>query len=119
MLSTHEERYMGNSLWASSRGIAVADPNEGEEPDFSDPATIGCLLATAREAWQDAGLCTYVEKDWWGTNGEIGWLPSYGPPERDPILTEQTEGAAIVTVLESAVVNLDRLRFHAEQGGGR
>jgi len=94
-------------------------PSRVVEPDFNDPATLGCLLAAAREAWRDPELCTYAEKHWWGTNGVSGWEPSYGPPDREPILTERTEGAAIVAVLESAVANLDRLRLYVEQRGGR
>jgi hypothetical protein len=30
-------------------------------PDFSDPATIGCLLHQAREAWNDKGLTVVGE----------------------------------------------------------
>lgn len=123
-------RYPSANGWGwrlrSAEDVDIADgwsDREGwsdrMEPNFNDPATIGCLLATAREAWRDAELCTYVEKHWWGTNGVSGWEPSYGPPDREPILTERTEGAAIVAALESAVANLDRLRLYVEQRGAR
>jgi hypothetical protein len=35
--------------------------SELTEPDFSDPATIGCLLHQAREAWNDKGLTVVGE----------------------------------------------------------
>jgi hypothetical protein len=54
MLSTHQARFMGGNLWQQRVGGIFADPNDpkgGEEPDFADPATLGCLLAAVREAW--------------------------------------------------------------------
>jgi hypothetical protein len=39
----------------------MTDDWEAELPDFSDPATLGCLLALVREAWDDPHV--YVAPD--------------------------------------------------------
>jgi hypothetical protein len=44
-------------MWASTNYIMVdGQPKCEFFPDFADPATIGCLLHQAREAWGDPGL---------------------------------------------------------------
>jgi hypothetical protein len=102
MLSNHGARYLGTGLWANSTGVTFADPNEGEEPDFSDPATLGCLMAAAREAWKDPRLCTYPEKRWWGTFGVDG--DDYlGIPKRPSMAVATTEAEALIVALEAAV----------------
>jgi len=57
------------------------DMLKGHYPDLSDPATLGCLLALAREAWGDPRLCVSTRKDdlpgfrvgeigtWWDSEG--------------------------------------------------
>lgn len=48
--------------WFFQEAWARLDPN----PDLSDPATRGCLLALVREAWQDAGIAyCYPVADGW------------------------------------------------------
>lgn len=44
------------------------DRMQGERPDLSDPATLGCLLALVREAWGDPEITTNyhaIEVAWW------------------------------------------------------
>lgn len=55
MLTSHGARYLGFDLWVDrgQRVAVFADPDEGEVPDLTDPATLGCLLALVREAWGD------------------------------------------------------------------
>ena len=75
------------------------------EPDFSDPATLGCLLAAAREAW----ACPILRTSWEGPDLSPGeplpetgrmfwraWLPGY------PVGYGATEAEALVAALESA-----------------
>lgn len=68
-------------------------------PDLADPATLGCLLALAREAWDDpqvhaAPLCGMK-------NNHVGWRIWLG---RDLTLyfDGDTEAEALVAALEAA-----------------
>jgi len=77
----------------------AAYPMPSTPPDLTDPATLGCLLALVREAWDDpqvhaAPLCG-VEND------HIGWRAWFG---RDLTLYFDggTEAEALVAALESA-----------------
>jgi hypothetical protein len=91
-------RYMGDDQWAWSdpyrahvRGIEC-----DEWPDFSDPATLGGLLALVREVREDPLICAYVDNTgcgWWLD----GWADSrlYGD-------LHDTEAAALVAALEAA-----------------
>jgi hypothetical protein len=102
MLSNHGARFLGAGLWANPAGVTFADPNEGEEPDFSDPATLGCLVATVREVWKDPGLYVYLEKGWWVAVGVDG--DDYqGIPQRPYTLTGASEVEALIAALEAAV----------------
>jgi hypothetical protein len=70
----------------------------GAEPDFADPATVGCLLAAAREAWDDDG--TYARpayqpvegNRWLLVPGDGGYAHGWG----------DTEAAALIAALEAA-----------------
>jgi hypothetical protein len=55
---SHAGTDMQHMLVASDHGAVffVGDVDSDERPDFADPATIGCLLHQAREAWGDPGL---------------------------------------------------------------
>ena len=68
-------------------------------PDLTDPATLGCLLALVREAWDDPHAYVLASSPDWYTmrspNGSGGWL---GPSPIDG----STEAAALVCALESA-----------------
>jgi hypothetical protein len=55
-----EPRYFHNgNIWYGARDHGL--------PDFSDPATLGCLLALVREAWGDSKTCARpdLEDDVW------------------------------------------------------
>jgi hypothetical protein len=45
----------------ASCGLRINEPAASLVPDFSYPATIGCLLHQAREAWDDKGLTVVGE----------------------------------------------------------
>ena len=62
-------------------------------PDFTDPATLGCLLALVREAWDDHRLTLfyhYSYSDW----------RLYTP--RGAFLQSPNEAEALVAALEAA-----------------
>ncbi len=56
---THE----GRQGWLTSHpGVSFPERDE-MVPDFSDPATRGCLLAQVRKAWDDPSLHVWVEDE--------------------------------------------------------
>jgi hypothetical protein len=97
MLSTHGARVLADGLWASSSGVIFADENIGEQPDFTDAATIGCLVAAVREAWLDEGVHAkpaYRPADGarWLALPPGGYAHGYG----------ETEADALIAALEAA-----------------
>jgi hypothetical protein len=81
-------------------GYMSFDPdetNEVAEPDFGDPATLGCLLALVREAWACPGA--YVRE-----SGQGGWVVCIRDIAGGPGLTFRgpSEAAALVAALEAA-----------------
>jgi hypothetical protein len=75
-------RWMGGMRWIDNRppplepiALRVADnrPRDGWDvprhalPDLTDPATLGCLLALVREAWDDPYLIAAKERG-------AGWI---------------------------------------------
>lgn len=76
---------------------------DGTLPDLSDPATLGCLLALVREAWEphrgrDPICSTMQWAGMWGVGarcGAEGFAAIVLP-------TQPTEAAALVAALEAA-----------------
>lgn len=63
-------------------------------PDLRDPATLGCLLALIREAWDDPFALVDYDRSHWGLFTRKS--------DRVWICTAETEAAALVAALESA-----------------
>jgi hypothetical protein len=61
------------------------------QPDLGDPATIGCLLVLARNAWRKPNASTRCWAGEWWT------FDAY-----DPQGHERTEAEALVVALEAA-----------------
>lgn len=74
---------------------------DGELPDLSDPATLGCLLALVREAWGRPLL--YVEAEADSDDDWLVWYVSCGRECRSCLAgMHDTEAAALVAALEAA-----------------
>jgi hypothetical protein len=80
-------------------------------PDLTDPATLGCLLALAREAWGDPALYVRLSDTSRKSDGVrawevLGWLdPSRSPDGRGGSWRSwghASEAEALVAALESA-----------------
>ena len=101
MLSTCRYRFVGDGLWAKDGDLTLAAPGVDEEPDFTDPATVGVLLAAVREAWQ----APYMHVVWMGNTpagpSTSSWwsacidcrVVGHGPTEAD----------ALIATIEAAV----------------
>jgi hypothetical protein len=82
------------------RDDANSDTEElqGELPDLTDPATLGCLLALAREVWGDSEMHMVL--------GAKGWVWLTGESRVYdvvmPINAGATEAEALVAALEDA-----------------
>jgi len=66
-------------------------------PDFRDPATLGCLLALVREAWDMPRIGPFFSDGRWRVHSPI---LNIGFPIRDR--KNNTEAAALVAALEAA-----------------
>ena len=53
-------------------------------PDFSDPATLGCLLALVREKW--GAIYTKPEEGRWTVRGPTGHIVGQGPTEAEALV---------------------------------
>jgi hypothetical protein len=62
-------------------------------PDLTDPATLGCLLALAREAWDDCEAFV-------GRRAGSWTFETLNPLA--PLVTASTEAEALVAALEAA-----------------
>lgn len=80
------------SVWgASNDGIYHHRPIFGI-PDFRDPATMGCLLALVREAYDDPGLWSVVYGQGWAYEYDVDQQVGFFP----------TEAHSLVAALENA-----------------
>lgn len=72
-------------------------------PDFTDPATLGCLLALVREAWDDERLSTVCSP---GIDMRGQWAVWFSGhiPEKARLLNKRfgTEAEALLAALEAA-----------------
>ena len=90
--------YTGN-VGAIHEGVV----SRSDVPDLTDPATLGCLLALVREAWEprrgdDPILCTHQTLD--GKWGVGSWVSAVFAAVNLP--TYPTEAEALVAALEAA-----------------
>jgi hypothetical protein len=100
MLTSFNARHLGRHLWVDqgSSVVVYADQNEGEVPDLTDPATLGCLLALVREAWGDSEMhMTLGAKGWVWLTGESRVYDVVMP-----INAGASEAEALVAALEAA-----------------
>ena len=92
-----DTRFQCHAIGESGGILRLADtsPNCGLVPDLSDPATVGCLLASLREA---GGI---IHKQYWRKHGGftllIGWLDGRPVQYKGGSLA-----AALVAALEAA-----------------
>jgi len=74
----------------------------GAEPDLGDPATVGCLLAVVREAWQDHGLATVGRYQHAGRRWTLVTGHRHGSTLRAVAAVEhETEADALIAALEA------------------
>jgi hypothetical protein len=99
---------LGLSNQSSSRSIwiRIVDPpmDDASEcwPDFSDPATLGCLLALVRQAWGNEASVSLNISSFWAVGGakiqkgkSAGHIINLG-------IWKLTEAEALVAALEVA-----------------
>jgi hypothetical protein len=73
-------------------------------PDFTDPATMGCLLAIVREVWQDPGLAVVGTLSRSGRQWKIVAGHHHGGKFRRTAETPcDSEAEALIALLEAAV----------------
>ena len=90
-------RWMPGMATADGRRIAFASDYADDIPDFTDPATLGCLLALVREAWGQEDMGTFR----WGSGR---WSAHYAPFDaaKSRVFDADTEAEALVAALEAA-----------------
>jgi hypothetical protein len=52
----------GEPIYRDGYGVLTSVPYA--EPDLTDPATLGCLMALVREAWKDEGIAVIASYDY-------------------------------------------------------
>jgi hypothetical protein len=101
MLTSFNARHLGRHLWVDqgSSVVVYADQNDGEVPDLTDPATLGCLLALVREAWK--GYRLWLEWNDEGQNYQLAWWREFDKGSHQHVWVV-TEAEALVAALEAA-----------------
>jgi hypothetical protein len=106
-------RWMPGMRWIVSRVAPLEDyagrivdggrraPDGPGLPDLSDPATLGCLLALVREAWEDPHLYTLHDIHW-TVRLRDGVTTAFEPEDDSWVGTGATEAQALVAALEAA-----------------
>jgi hypothetical protein len=75
--------------------IASHEPEEDAYPNFSDPATLGCLLTLVREAWHSPSLHTRLSVEGWEVRDTYGTVIDGKPTTVVCGLDWETRGCAI------------------------
>ena len=90
--------FVGDPFWED--GGWISGGAASLLPDLSDPATLGCLLAMVRAAWDDPQIHV---APLWSMNRSVGWRVWFG---RDLTLyfDGHTEAEALIAALEAAPV---------------
>jgi hypothetical protein len=92
-----DERELAAPTWCAN-GIEWKNSRTGSKdlPDLTDPATLGCLLALVREAWDQKSITSQVvsNKKW------LVIYKGFGTPSR--FFYGTTEVEVLVTTLEAA-----------------
>jgi hypothetical protein len=93
------------AAWQSYREHDVITPDTLYAPDFADPATEGCLLHQAREAWGD--MTAHIHGCLWDMNGDVvppQWtMIGVTPPVGQSVVGwHLTEPAAILAAIAAA-----------------
>ena len=106
MLTSFNARHLGRHLWVDqgSSVVVYADQNEGEVPDLTDPATLGCLLALVREAFPGCHAEPNGAPEWDGydeAERDNWWAVFTCGPHR-LMANGATEAEALVAALEAA-----------------
>ena len=83
--------------------IHEGDVSRSDVPDLTDPATLGCLLALVREAWEPHRRSDYIASTM-HTGSGWGVGARYGSEGLAAIVlpTYETEAEALVAALEAA-----------------
>ena len=104
MLTNHSAVVVAKDVFYHCRtgSLIIGSFDDGELPDLSDLATLGCLLALVREAY-DAPELSVIAHWWYHCATWKVWKschPTFS--ECDPIASARTEAEAIVAALEAA-----------------
>jgi hypothetical protein len=76
MLRQDDYRYIGSGVWVrwlDVHSFITALHAPGQLPDFTDPATLGCLLALVREAWRCPNVYVRQSTTRRKSDGVIAW----------------------------------------------
>ncbi len=112
MRTTHDARILaylgtdgGSDVYEFASGsVIIGTVNYGELPDLADPATLGCLLALVREAWQSPAAQVSPSRNALDTVIEWRCYPNRPGEYGDPVFFGNTEAEALVAALEAANV---------------